>query len=362
MMCTFDVKAYSISSFEEFCKEANVAELPNILEVLDYFAEEELKNKLDPLQSSYLSNLQCEGKFHKLRDNDTGFFSLRPASPSGNTLYRGQSKYRNPCSPSIYRESSSTVELQERLKYCELAILLETHPIVRDFLHAGITVSIEGLAQHYGLKTNMLDVTSNKWTAAFFACTHYSDDTYKLLDNNYENVMGVIYRLDVNPDDFKRDISVIGAQPFERPTRQNAYGVKLAENQNFNDRENLKVIPFRHDPRAESILFDMYYKSKRLFPDDMLVSVVDEISKTKEISMPAVFFCKDKYYSDITDEELSKQIAEIGVTIVPECKITFPEDELHQQCDYWWKYGREKLSRNIKEIWFTSFPLIFEEN
>lgn len=357
MMCTFEVKEYNISSFEEFRKEANIAELPNILEVLDNIAEEELKKKLDPLQSSFLSALQCEGKFHKIRDDKTGYCYLMPASPSGNRLYRGQSKYRNPCLSSISRETSPTKQLRKRLKYCEFTFLLESHPIVKDFLHAGFMVSVEGLAQHYGLKTDVLDVTNNKFTAAFFACTKFSNGSYTLLDSSYKDKIGIIYMLNVNPEDFKDDISVIGAQPFERPTRQNAFGITLGEGQNFNNREGLKVIPFRHDKKAESILFDMFYKSKRLFTDDMLVGVVDAINNSNEISMPAVLYCKDKFYADITDIELSDQIGKLGVTIVPESKITFPEDELRKQCDYWWKYGRDKLSRKVKEIWLSSIPI-----
>lgn len=357
-MNTFEVKAYNISSFKDFREEANIGELPNILEVLDDIAEEELQRKLDPLQSSFLAELQCENNFAKIRSSDNSGFHLMPTSFLAMRFYRGQSEYYDECFSSFYRKGVKPEDkLHEQLKYCELTLLLNNHPIVQDFLHANIKVDTVAIAQHYGLKTDVLDVTSNKWTAAFFACTKVSNGSYTLLDSSYKDKIGVIYMLDANPENFIEDISVIGAQPFERPTRQNAFGVTLGEGQNFNNREGLKVIPFRHDKKAESILFDMFYKSKRLFPDDMLVGVVDAINKSNEVSMPAVLFCKDKFYADITDTELSEQIGKLGVTIVPESKITFSEDELRKQCDYWWKYGRDKLSSRIKELRVCTIPI-----
>ena len=38
-------------------------------------------------------------------------------------------------------------------------------------------VGLDGMAQHYGIKTEYMDLTLDPWTAAFFAATKYDDET-----------------------------------------------------------------------------------------------------------------------------------------------------------------------------------------
>lgn len=56
------------------------------------------------------------------------------------------------------------------------------------------------LAQHYGSPTELLDLTVDKWVAAFFACTKYDSktDTYRPTDERDGN--GVFYSYSDIPD------------------------------------------------------------------------------------------------------------------------------------------------------------------
>lgn len=140
---------------------------------------------------------------------------------------------------------------------------------------------------------------------------------------------------------------------FERPTRQNAFSLNLKEDQDFNDRNGLKIVPFRHNINAEKIVFDMLYNSKRIFPDDLLFDLVNKINSSNQISIATVFYCKDKYYPDLTDAELSILISKTKLTIVPATMITFPYDKLVEQCNHWWDFGRSKLHRNINNFYLV---------
>jgi len=350
--------SYDLASFIDYRNKIIVSELPDILQVLEDIAEEELMVKLDPLQSSYISYLQSENSFILVRNDISGRLQFMPTSPSGMKFYRGENIYHEVCKPSLFRDLSTNNILIERLRTCEFVLLLESHPIVKDFLNSGYDIEPIGLAQHYGLKTNILDLTNNKWVAAFFACaTTNSNGEYELLDSAFENKMGILYSLDVEPGVFYKDILVIGAQPFERPTKQNAYAISLSEEDNFNDRKGLRVIPFKHDKDAESILFDIFYRSNKLFPEDILVDVVSNINEMKEISSSAVSFCKKVYYSNICDENWSQNIKETGFSIISETKINFDEEALQKQCNYWWDYGRDKLIRKTRQHFITSFKI-----
>lgn len=352
-----NIKEYDISSFKRKFKNIDIQELPDILQLMDSIAAIELNHKLDPLQSSYISAVQCETKFISIRDDKSGRIKLMPGSPSGMTLYRGQNQFYNVCKPSIFRNLTSCDILKERLKISEFVCLIDSHPIVNDFISSGFEVDITGLAQHYGLKTEVLDITNNKWIAAFFASTKYINGSYEMLDSSYFNKIGILYVLENVQNGLNEDLNVIGAQPFERPTRQNAFSLTLKEEQDFNEINGLKIVPFRHNINAEKIVYDMFYNSKRIFPDDLLIDVVNEINSSNQISIAAVFYCKEIYYPHITDAQLSLLISKTGLTIVPSTMITFPYDKLIQQCNHWWDFGRSNLSRNIKHILFSRFRI-----
>jgi len=91
------------------------------------------------------------------------------------SIYRGQVQDFPSCVSRIYRGQSTIYDLFEaRLKQKEFELVIEDHPAVHDLIKRGIHVSFAGLAQHYGFRTEFLDVTSDPMVAAFFAVCRYS--------------------------------------------------------------------------------------------------------------------------------------------------------------------------------------------
>lgn len=329
---------------------AVVEQLPTILQVLEDIAGDELSKKLDPFTSSYIAGLGCENIFYVLRDDEKQKRQLLPGSPSLGKYFRGQREYFPSCYASIHRGLSDSEVLIERLRLCEFNILLSTHPVVNDFMDAGFHIDVEGLAQHYGIATSILDLTNNKWTAAFFACTNYLNGSYQILDVSYKTKMGILYMLEEHPVEGFPEICVFGAQPLERPTRQNAFGVRLEEQQNFNDLPGLRIIPFRHDEEADQIIYDMFYRSNRLFPDDLFVDVVNQLKQESIISFDAAALCHETYYQQLTNKEFSMLFSQTGMTIAPSCNVTLPREQLQKVCEHWWKYGKKKMEKRMKVI------------
>ena len=104
-------------------------------------------------------------------------------------LYRGQDKEYDSvkCLPTLYRGNPTDEEIfLERMRFIEFKKLLNSHPIVSGFyMRHGFNIDYEGLAQHYGLKTEVLDFTDDLDTALFFAMCPYdaSSDTYRFYND-----------------------------------------------------------------------------------------------------------------------------------------------------------------------------------
>ena len=109
-------------------------------------------------------------------------------------LYRGQNAIYEPCKPSLYRGEQTKERLFERsLQLADFKSILQENPQVKDLEEDGLIVNYEALAQHYGIATNMMDMTNSPLVAAFFATTRYdaSTDTYSPILNYVS--MGIIY-------------------------------------------------------------------------------------------------------------------------------------------------------------------------
>ncbi len=308
--------------------DEEINQLPTILNILDQIAAEEegLRNNA---RWSFLSNLGAEDKFEIFQESPDGPCVLKPTTSCFNSYFRGQTQYFNYCRPVLYRdEKKDKIErFIDRIRSSEFELLLQTHPFVKLVYEQGIgfknyrediwiqlNVNYLGLAQHYELETELLDFTSDKWVAAFFATCIKKKGKYLPIDEHEDKVrFGVVYRYTLPPENllpsnenfnYKNNFSIIGLQPFKRPGEQKGFALQLDEGENLNHIHGIEKYLFRHDKLAAEIIFNRKNQGKDLFPFDELEELTLKIKTSKKISNNAFKLAFDKYPVIQMDEEL----------------------------------------------------------
>ena len=224
-------------------------------------------------------------------------FAFKPNLKNRAFLFRGQSGFYDPSTPSLLRKKKGRFVV-ENIFYEEFVLALKDHPLIRLFWD-GIElcghryffeVIYYGLAQHYGFKTRVMDLTSDLDVAKFFAVTDYNEktDTYSPVID--ESRYGVFYYWDnvrhplAFQPIFGGNLSSIGLQVFPRSGRQKGFLFSMYREQNFNDISFVRYKLFRHDAAISKQIYKMARRGKLYFPEDELSSLAQRIRCSKILS------------------------------------------------------------------------------
>ena len=350
--------------------EENIFEYPTILDILKEFVSSEEKRdrtKLPLGPKDFAYNWTEPGYFLLIRDRLINSIALAPTSRTPKTFFRGQSCYYEKCLPSLFRctdKDQEREELKAHLQTMEMGLIMFYHPVVKfinetpiDFNGLGkITFgpNLEGIAQHYGIKTRLLDFTNDIWAAAFFASTSY-DGTYMPIIISDESVFsqryGVLYRIDCDYHDGRDcnndNIYPIGLQYFNRPGKQSGYARLMDDHKNLHEVENLKKIFFRHDNKASNLIFMLSQFGNRYIPRDSLAGVVTEICKHDRFCKASVDCARKAYYSTMDEEEFRNKVIESGFEITETLNATFDNQLVIEECNEWNNGERERFINNV---------------
>lgn len=336
--------------------------LPTILDVVERISAFENKSFLQSISDIPSYSYYDEGRFcYVSNEKNRSIVNLMPTSQTTHRYYRGQSRYYDPCYPNLYRKKASgeypsDVDIaSDRIQTCEFASLLITHPVFNEVRH-NIQTDAVALAQHYGLKTEYLDITNNKWVAAFFASTSYDKDTesYHPVGRDYKEGYGVMYiskSFDTGQltEEFYEKNDVIGYQYFDRPSKQSSFGYKLDKGEDFNASPYFDQVFFRHDLEASTIVYDMAYRQNRFIPNDELSKLARQIFESKEVTRNALNNCWGLFYKDkspaFLDEVCKSKKWRIREDNTPIAQ--FSEEVLAEDWKRWIEFGREDLKSRI---------------
>jgi hypothetical protein len=262
-------------------------------------------------------------------------------------LYRGQCEFHQNCFSSIYRGKPAPTALDAfiaRMKNLEFELLIKKHPFVEGLSEVRICdqlirIDYEGLAQHYGLRTELIDLTSDPYVAGFFATCKYNKKR-----NAYEPIMekdthGVIYcynfMLDLPNNNDMRYTNGIGLQPLPRPGIQKAFSYRLRKKECFDKMRFVSTYAFHHNPSVSLKFYEMFDGGKLLFPEDIMDSIAKAISDSMVFSEHAFFLAARRYWNNNGTEALRNKLKRKGFAIVDDELFKFTDEKIALLREQW---------------------------
>ncbi len=208
--------------------------------------------------------------------DEHGFIMLQSGIEFTLHAYRGQPEEHLPCIPTLGRLKSSEEQLLALCRNAAFEDAIGEHPFVRlskqaKFLGHPLRVDSQGLAQHYGLATDLLDFTSNFDVASFFAVCYWDHKIREYRPVVDSENPGVIYR--IAPAFFVgtnigAEFKIVGWQPLKRPEQLRAFGLKMKRGMELNTLPFVQMVKFRHCAKISYRIWKTFDKGRTLFLND----------------------------------------------------------------------------------------------
>lgn len=358
-----------------------ISKLPTLLDILDRYTigEEWWALEKGALVEFLMPHHDQDGLFDAIM-MPSGYVKLFPVGLCWNSYYRGQSSYYPDSKPSLWRKGTRkrkgmqpADQFVERLKLCELKLMIEDYPLTHIFRNGiyykrrtgemmlvPLDVDAEALAQHYGIKTDLTDLTVDLWVAAFFAATeyHWETDTYTALTDTKKHEYGVFYHyydpsVPLPGDNREPSLRAVGMQPFGRSGNQAGYVLKMKPNDNMNRMAGFEKIKFRHVAEINKLIFNYSNCSRNFFPEELFLKKLLALrNEEHRFSKVALEMAKEQYLKDYTDTRIEDMMAVKSITFVDRPLYLFSEREKKQALKYWKEHEREYLDKiMIREVY-----------
>lgn len=306
------------------------------------------------------------------------------SQPKGKCFYRGENAYYGKSVAGIYRNDIKKDEavhyIADWLRYLEFGkMLLELEAVLKwDYC----SVNPVALAQHYGIRTQMMDVTTNFKTALFFACCKYGDDGkwHPLNKNDFQYIdsrkhiynmggdsrFGMIYcsptdivDLSMLTDKDEINISPIGYQPFMRCSQQYGYMLNTSDSYDLYKDKRFNKYIFRLNEGICNWIYNEMEQGNLVYPNDDIPDISDEVDRINNGST----FSKDSFdgmaeHFECTPEEkegLYHKLRKYGYNLIDEHKII--SDERIEEINETYSVDSVIKNNKVKPIYRPMFHI-----
>lgn len=261
--------------------------------------------------------------------------------PKSKYYYRGESAYYGESKPGMYRYPNNRSHVQQlvnqfinQIVLNEACNFLDKFDAVRHW--SASSINYVALAQHYGIKTPMLDITSDLKTALFFACCKYENDQWRpMTRNDFANSnkkYGILYRSPTEITDMMWWISderaeldliaPIGYQPFMRCSAQHGY-MLLVKDEKYDMLKDPLFDKFRfeHDEEFCRWIFEEMDRGNKVYPHDDIPQITEYMERIKNShqfsqNMFDHMILESWHFSKQEAQAVRQKLREHGYTIV----------------------------------------------
>lgn len=262
--------------------------------------------------------------------------------------YRGENQIFKKSQPSLLRtveeyhdeESRDLYRLVADMRIAEFSEMLKQFRHVQNWEISDVLY--EALAQHYGLETNWLDITSDFMVALFFATCYWDSSknqwkplTKEQTENSDETRYGMIFHMpswymaqrwnfeiqkfaDLSngvPDNL---IYPLGFQPFMRCSMQNGYGIYMRNGKPLQEDIGFEKLRFKHSEDLSKCVFDAMRGGELIYPHEGLNSVdfiIQQIKKLTDFSEKAFDYAleRSQYFAMKQKDDCRKKLENFEV-------------------------------------------------
>lgn len=363
MICDMKNVDLDFLAFGEMPTANNLNEYPTMLDILNSVM---FKAALDcgHLHSSFIGPLFADdGNMACSVGKGPNIVGLCPKSLTLTMRFRGQQHYYPTCLSSYDRINNERDKIVADLQASEFEILLKSHPVIQ-FISSYpvnspvgpvlLNIDFEGLAQHYGISTKVLDFSNDLATSAFFAVTVYDRQTdqytpYVPSDSApLDNLYGILYYCeDVQYED-SLCFRPLGMHYFNRPGAQSGFAFDPKKERNLNNIPFIKRIFFRHVADVSRMIFNSQAKGKMLFPEDSLCGKAQRIIEKKDVCSAAAFQLWCEKNSNVrTHDQAMKLLQENSIHVVDEPLVSFDHDEIDKDYKEWDTFGKYRFLEKV---------------
>lgn len=258
-------------------------------------------------------------------------------------FYRGENSFYGSSKPGMFRtvsQSSPIQKLADLLILDEACFFLDQFDAVQKWSRS--CVNYPALAQHYGIKTPLMDITSDLKTALFFACCKYENHQWRPMEKKdfvhnqvgtgaKDSRYGVLYRTPTEITDMKwaltdyetgnNLIAPIGYQPFMRCSAQHGY-MLCVRDESYDLLKDPLFDKFRieHDEDFCRWIFEEMDRGFKVYPHDDIPKIeryMEAIRNTHVISR-RTFESRMKHerYSGQEVQAIKRQLQKEGYIIL----------------------------------------------
>ena len=257
-------------------------------------------------------------------------------------FYRGENAFFGSSKPGIFRSVNPLSPMRRLANYLlldEACFFLDQFEAVRKWTPS--SVNHRALAQHYGIKTPLIDITSDLKTALFFACCKYENHKWRPMNkqdfsNNRGDIKGgdskygILYRSPTEITDMRwaisndeagiNLISPIGYQPFMRCSAQHGYMLHV-QDETYNLLKDPLFDKFRieHNEDFCRWIFESLDCGAKVYPHDDIPQIeqyMEKIRNSHIISLSTFErFVEHSHYSEQESKAIKRQLQREGYII-----------------------------------------------